>query len=246
MMKRKPVAELLLVLGVSLGSSAIYSILSFLRSATSEQGLADSSVTLNRSYAANQWVDLGYQLAGFFLPLVPVLLVIYLLKLDGSASKQLGVTTKTLGKDGAIGAGLVAAIGIPGIGLFLLARANGLAAEVVIDSINQSWWQIPILILSAAEASILEETIVVGFLFVQLRKVQMTETQIILISATLRAVYHLYQGLAGLVGNFAMGIIFGYLYSKMGRLTPLLVAHFLMDVFVFIAGPAFLFWIGLN
>ena len=243
-MKRSPLLELLLVLGVSLGSSAVYSVLSILRSATSEQGLSGSQVTLNRSFAENGWVDLGYQIAGLFFPLVPVLLVIYLLKLDGTASVQLGIHKSLLAKDTGIGLLLTAVIGIPGVGLYLLARANGLAAEVVIDSIVDRWWQIPVLLLSAAEASILEETIAVGFLFIQLRKLQLSERTIIFISAGLRAVYHLYQGFAGLLGNFVMGVVFGYLYSKLGRLTPLLIAHFLMDVAVFIAGPAFLIWIG--
>jgi membrane protease YdiL (CAAX protease family) len=244
-MKRNPLFELLLVLGVSLGSSAIYSILSLLRNITSEQGLPGSQVTLNRSFADNPWIDLGYQIAGFIFPLVPVLLVVYLLKLNGSVSDQLGVHKKHLGKDSAIGFGLTAAIGIPGIALYLLARANGLAAEVVIDATTQRWWEIPVLLLSAAEASILEETIAVGFLFIQLRKLGLKEGSIILISASLRALYHLYQGFAGLLGNFLMGIIFGFLYSRLGRLTPLLVAHFLMDVAVFIAGPAFLVWVGI-
>ena len=243
-MTRRPGIELLLVLGVSLGASAIYSILSLLRSITSEQGLAGSQVTLNGSMADNPWIDLGYQLAGFVLPLVPVALVVYLLKLDGSATAQLGIVRQKLAKDTLFGFYLTVLIGLPGIGLYLLARANGLAAEVVIDAIAQRWWEVPILLLNAAEASILEETIVVGYLFIQLRKLRLSETAIILISASLRAVYHLYQGLAGLAGNFIMGIIFGFLYSRLGRLTPLLVAHFLMDVAVFIAGPAFLIWIG--
>jgi membrane protease YdiL (CAAX protease family) len=243
-MKRSPLLELLLVLGVSLGSSAVYSVLSILRSATSEQGLSESQVTLNRSFAENGWVDLGYQIAGLVFPLVPVLLVIYLLKLDGTASTQLGIHKSLLAKDTGIGFLLTTVIGIPGVGLYLLARANGLAAEVVIDSIVDRWWQIPVLLLSAAEASILEETIAVGFLFIQLRKLQLSERTIIFISAGLRAIYHLYQGFAGLLGNFVMGLVFGYLYSKLGRLTPLLIAHFLMDVAVFIAGPAFLIWIG--
>ncbi len=243
-MTRKPLLELLLVLGVSLGSSAVYSVLSLLRSVTSEQGLAGSQVTLNRSFADNQWVDLGYQIAGFIFPLIPVLLVIYLLKLNGSASQQLGIDRTAAVRDTGIGAAIAAAIGIPGIGLYLLARANGLAAEVVIDSIVERWWEVPVLLLNAAEASILEETIAVGFLFIQLRKLGLGENLIIFISASLRAVYHLYQGFAGLLGNFLMGIIFGYLYSRLGRLTPLLVAHFLMDVAVFLFGPAFLIWIG--
>lgn len=140
---------------------------------------------------------------------------------------------------------LTAAIGIPGIGLYLLARANGLAAEVVLGSIGDRWWEIPVLILNAAEASILEETIAVGFLFIQLRKLGLSESRIVLVSAALRAVYHVYQGLAGLLGNFVMGLVFGFLYSRLGRLTPLLVAHFLIDVVAFIAGPAFLIWVGI-
>lgn len=243
-MKRRPGVELLLVLGVSVGASAVYSVLSLLRNITSEQGLAGSQVTLNRSLAENPWVDLSYQLAEFALPLVPVALVIYLLKLDGSAAAQLGIVRQKIAKDSLFGFYLTVLIGLPGIGLYLLARANGLAAEVVVDAIGERWWEVPILILNAAEASILEETIVVGYLFVQLRKMRLSEKTIIFISASLRALYHVYQGLAGLAGNFIMGIIFGYLYSRLGRLTPLLVAHFLMDVAVFIAGPAFLIWIG--
>lgn len=244
-MSRKPLAELLLVLGLSLGASAIYSILSLLRSVTSTEGLAGSQVRLNQSFADNPWVDLGYQLAGFVLPLVPVLLVFYFLKLNGSASEQLGINRAKLRMDSGIGLLLTAAIGIPGIGLYLLARANGLAAEVVLGSIGDRWWEIPVLILNAAEASILEETIAVGFLFIQLRKLGLSEGRIVLVSAALRAVYHVYQGLAGLLGNFVMGLVFGFLYSRLGRLTPLLVAHFLIDVVAFIAGPAFLIWVGI-
>jgi len=233
------------VLGLSLGASSIYSILSLLRSVTSTEGLAGSRVRLNQSLADNPWVDLGYQLAGFVLPLVPVLLVFYFLKLNGSAFEQLGINRAKLRMDSGIGFLLTAAIGIPGIGLYLLARANGLAAEVVLGSIGDRWWEIPVLILNAAEASILEETIAVGFLFIQLRKLGLSESRIVLVSAALRAVYHVYQGLAGLLGNFVMGLVFGFLYSRLGRLTPLLVAHFLIDVVAFIAGPAFLIWVGI-
>jgi membrane protease YdiL (CAAX protease family) len=31
-----------------------------------------------------------------------------------------------------------------------------------------------------------------------------------------------------------MGLVFGYLYKRFGRLTPLLVAHFMLDAVAFV------------
>ena len=44
----------------------------------------------------------------------------------------------------------------------------------------------------------------------------------------LRGLYHLYQGgRAG--GGLAMGLVFGYVYHRTGRLWPLIIAHALID-----------------
>jgi membrane protease YdiL (CAAX protease family) len=56
----------------------------------------------------------------------------------------------------------------------------------------------------------------------------------IFLSAGLRASYHLYQGFGGFIGNFVMGLVFGYLYKRWGRVMPLVVAHFLLDAAVFV------------
>jgi membrane protease YdiL (CAAX protease family) len=50
----------------------------------------------------------------------------------------------------------------------------------------------------------------------------------------IRASYHLYQGFGGFVGNLVMGLIFAKIYQRIGRTTPLVIAHFLMDAFVFV------------
>jgi len=55
-----------------------------------------------------------------------------------------------------------------------------------------------------------------------------------LLSASLRATYHLYQGFGAFIGNFAMGLVFGYLYKRWGRVMPLVVAHFLLDAAIFV------------
>src|SRR6266536_394649 len=48
-------------------------------------------------------------------------------------------------------------------------------------------------------------------------------------SALLRGAYHLYQGYGGFAGNLVLGLLFGRVYQRRGRTTPLVVAHFLID-----------------
>jgi CAAX amino terminal protease family. len=55
----------------------------------------------------------------------------------------------------------------------------------------------------------------------------------------LRGSYHLYQGFGGFIGNLAMGVVFGRLYQRWGRTTPLIIAHSLIDAVAF-AGYAVL------
>ena len=50
----------------------------------------------------------------------------------------------------------------------------------------------------------------------------------------LRGSYHLYQGFGGFAGNLVMGLLFGWLYLRWGRLTPLVVTHTLLDVGAFL------------
>jgi hypothetical protein len=79
---RKHSQELWLVLMVSLGASAIYSVLSLARKLTSTQGLAGSVTTINQPLAKTPWLDLVSQLASISLALVPVLLALYFLRMD--------------------------------------------------------------------------------------------------------------------------------------------------------------------
>ena len=57
---------------------------------------------------------------------------------------------------------------------------------------------------------------------------------VIITSAVIRGCYHLYQGFGGFVGNLAMGLIFGWVYTRTRRVMPLVVAHTVLDVVAFV------------
>ena len=96
------------------------------------------------------------------------------------------------------------------------------------------WWAVPVLVLSALENALVEEFVVLGFVLVRLRQLGLREPVAIGIAAVLRGSYHLYQGLGGFLGNAVMGVLFGWLYRRWGRLTPLVITHTLLDVGAFV------------
>jgi uncharacterized protein len=78
--------------------------------------------------------------------------------------------------------------------------------------------------------SIFEEFIYVGYLFKKLER--HNRGLFILLSATLRVIIHLYQGLLAIIPHFIMGLIFGTYYSKYRQLTALIIAHTLFNLLV--------------
>jgi hypothetical protein len=68
-------AEILIVLGLSLGASAAYSIVSIVDRLTQPTALRDQSTTINSPLSDRPIFDLIYQLMGVFFALVPVALV---------------------------------------------------------------------------------------------------------------------------------------------------------------------------
>ena len=232
--KKTHLIELLLVLGVSLGASAIWSILSLTRKLLAPEGLAGTTTSINRPLAAQEYLDLAYQLANIFLAIVPALLALYFLAQDLKL-REIGLLPKS--KDLLHGILLAALIGIPGIALYFVALEFGLSSQIQPNTLNSYWWSIPVLVLAAAKASLLEEVIAVAFLTEKLKLIGSAFWSIVLVSALLRGSYHLYQGFGGFVGNVVMGIVFAIYYQKTRRLAPLLTAHFVMDLVVFVFAP---------
>jgi membrane protease YdiL (CAAX protease family) len=233
--KRRIKIELAVVLALSLGASAIYSILSLLAKITSETGLANQSATINSQLSDRQWLDFSYQFFGITFGLAPVALVLFLMwEKSKSPFDAIGLNLIQPTRDIWRGTWMAALIGIPGLGLYLASRELGISAEVIPAAVSAYWWTVPMLLFAAVRASLLEEVIVVGYLFNRLALLGFSSKAQILLSASLRATYHLYQGFGAFIGNFVMGLVFGYLYKRWGRVMPLVVAHFLLDAAIFV------------
>jgi membrane protease YdiL (CAAX protease family) len=130
--------------------------------------------------------------------------------------------------------GLAALIGIPGLGLYLLARAVGLNLTVQPSTLTDTWWRLPVLILSAAGNAWAEEVLLTGYLLTRLRQLGWGPNRSVAVSALVRGAYHLYQGIGGGVGNLVMGAVFGRVWQRTGRLWALVGAHTLLDVVAFV------------
>lgn len=230
--------EIAIVLALGLGQSAVYAIVQLAYRLTDETPLADQTATLNPSRSDREVFDLVYQVLSIGFSLVPVLLVCFLLwQRSRPHLGRLGLDGERAWADAGRGALLVIAIGVPGLGLYLAGRALGWFVAVNPAGIDAHWWTVPVLLLAAARASLQEEFVVLGYLFARLRDLGWRPWAIILATSVLRASYHLYQGPGAFVGNLAMGLLFGWLFHRSGRLLPFLVAHFLIDATVFVGYP---------
>jgi membrane protease YdiL (CAAX protease family) len=118
--------------------------------------------------------------------------------------------------------------------LYALARIIGINTNVQASGLGDNWWTVPVLILSAVENALLEEVVMIGFLFTRLRQLNWNVIAIIATSAIIRGSYHLYQGIGGFIGNLIMGVIFGLIYLRWKRVGPLIVAHTLLDITAFV------------
>lgn len=235
--------EVAIVLGLSLGQSAVYSVISIVAALTAPVALGDQTTALNPAQSTREWLDFTYQLAGILFALVPVALALWLLwEPSVSAFRRIGFDLRRPGRDAAGGVLLLAVIGIPGIALYAVGRLLGITVEVQAAPLDGYWWTIPMLVLSALRSAAEEEVIVVGYLFDRLRRIGWHDWWIIAASALLRGTYHLYQGFGSFIGNAVMGVVFGWCYKRWGRVMPLVAAHLLLDVISFVGYPLAKAW----
>ena len=235
--------EIGLVLSLSVGRSALYSVLSLLQSLQSDTALGDQQTSLNPTADAQAFWDVLYQLLGQLFALVPVALAVFFLWEPGtSAFRKLGLDFRRFGGDLGRGVALVAVIGIPGLALYAAGRALGITLQVDASPLDASWWTIPLLVFAALRAGLTEEITELGYLFDRLRRLGWGWWTIILTTATLRATYHAYQGFGAMLGNFAMGVVFGWCFRRWGRVMPFVIAHTLINIVAFVGYPLAAAW----
>ncbi|MBT2513203.1 CPBP family intramembrane glutamic endopeptidase [Arthrobacter sp. ISL-30] len=250
--RRRLRLEVLIVLGLSLGQSAVYSVVQLLDKMT-RAPLSEATSTLNRSQSPREYFDLTYQLLDIAFALVPVMLVFYFLSVqrqgageDGSAFKKFGFNLERPGRDALQGLGLAALIGLPSLALYAAGRALGITTSIIPSGLDAYWWTVPVLILSAIRHAIVEEVIVVAYLLDRFGKFGWSTPVAIALSAMLRGTYHLYQGFGPFLGNAIMGVLFAWLYTRTRRVLPLVVAHALLDIVAFVGFSLFGNAVGLG
>lgn len=228
--------EVVLVLGVSLGASALLSTLSIAERLTRAEALSEQTAALNVSRLPDRpWFDLADQLIRISIGLVPVLLALYLLdRYPGGGARLVGFDLRRPRFDLASGAVLAAIIGVPGLALYVIALDLGASVRILPAALAAVWWAVPVLILAAAQNALVEEVVGVGYLLDRLRDLAWPAAAAIGVHALLRGSYHLYQGFGGFLGNAAMGVVFALFYLRFRRVMPLVIAHTLLDVVAFV------------
>ncbi len=220
--------------------SGIYALLSFVRSqVTINHGAGFSHVATgpinHATKTAYQWLDILDQLAGVLNGVLPAFLAaVLLMRTPGGRGWAIGLDRIRVPRETLQGLGFAALIGVPGLALVWGARQLGLNAQIVVTDFPDVWYRIPVLLLNAFQDGIGEEIVVCAFVLTRLRQLGWSNQRALLAESTLRGSYHLYQGYGGFVGNFVMGLIFGWWFQRTRRVIPLIVAHSVIDAISFI------------
>jgi uncharacterized protein len=224
--------EVVLVLAVTFGVSAVSSVLQLIDSVL--RNLSKQTIPLNPRRSYFNLIDLGLNLTSVAELIAWGALGLYLLWRSGFGPVRVGLARPQWRGDVLGGVGLAALIGLPGLGLYVVARLLGLSASVVPSGLTDTWWRVPVLTAVAFANGWAEEVIVVAYLMTRLRQLGTGRLGALVCSSLLRGAYHLYQGWGAGLGNLVMGLVFGYVWRRTGRLWPLIVAHGIIDTVAFV------------
>ena len=223
--------EVVIVLALSLLPSAIYALITLF-----EAPIAGVTVR-----AAFDNVDVVRQVVNVVFGLAPVALVLHIGRRSAEGLSPFGLGVATVRSD--VMWGLAGGLAIAAVGLFVYLGSLALEINrfvVPVPPIGY-WWTVPILVLGALAAALLEEVIGVGYLVSRLERLGWPGVGAVASSALLRGGYHLYQGWGGFAGNVALGAVFGFAFLRWRRTWPLVVAHLVVDV---LAGLGYLAFRG--
>jgi len=92
----------------------------------------------------------------------------------------------------------------------------------------------------AVTAGVCEEFLYRGFAMAALSRVGFPAWSVVLLTAVLFGLAHVYQGRSGIGGTFVMGILFGIIRLVYDTLVPVMLVHIVVDLVAGIAGPRYL------
>jgi uncharacterized protein len=98
---------------------------------------------------------------------------------------------------------------------------------------------VPFLAL-AVTAGICEEFLYRGFAIAAFSRAGLPVWSVVLVTAALFGLAHLYQGRSGLFGTMILGILFGAVRLAQSSLLPVVLSHAAIDIVAGIAGPRYL------
>lgn len=221
-------AEILVVTAVTFGTSGLRAILRLIDDLLAPTSLNEQQVTLNQSQSPLPLLDVALQLSSALVLFAWGALALLLLAYDGRR------LTDPRASDLGWGALLAAVIGIPGLALYVTAVQLGLSKVVAPTGFDNAFTEIPLLLTWSAANAFGEEIVVVAWLMTRLRQLRIPLAGALAASALLRGSYHLYQGISAGLGNIVMGVVYGWFFARTGRITPLIIAHFLIDAIAFV------------
>ena len=92
----------------------------------------------------------------------------------------------------------------------------------------------------AVTAGVCEEFLYRGFAMGALARVGFPAWSVVILTAALFGLAHVYQGRGGILGTFVMGILFGGIRVAYDTLVPVMMIHTVVDLVAGIAGPRYL------
>ncbi len=121
------------------------------------------------------------------------------------------------------------------------ARAAGFSAPTSIPSFltPRDPAQLLLGVFLVVVVALAEETIFRGYLILRLEAVTGSTRAAVLLSSLIFAIGHGYEGSAGIVVVFSMGVIFALIYAWRRNLTAPIVMHFLQDFIGIVLLPLF-------
>jgi membrane protease YdiL (CAAX protease family) len=220
--------EVLIVLGLSALTYTAYALVSL--AYISLRTPARSAVSVTNFPHHFDPYGFANDLIGDITPLIPVALVLHLFR---DSVRRLGLVFKR--RDLVIGfaaglLGLVAAIALVNAG-----RALGLPVHQIVPvNPDASASYIVLFFTTSVSAAIWEELIVNAYVLVRLDDLGWSANRALLLSALVRASYHVYQGVPSALAIGVGGLILGRIFQRTGRIVTPMVAHFTFDAIGFL------------